>query len=154
MSNIEDITKRNLESILDDGETFVLSVTGRSMLPLLGRGDSKIILRRVSKDEDIYGRIAMFRATIGHIVIHRVIRIEGDDVILKGDGNIVQEERCSRGEIIAVVEQVLYSNGDIVECNSWQWRVKEQIWLSTPLFIRRYVLALMHRWYDRKQNKR
>lgn len=154
MSNIEDITKRNLESIIGDGETFVLSVTGRSMLPLLGRGDSKIILRRVSKDEDIYGRIAMFRATDGHIIIHRVIRIEGDDVILKGDGNIVQEERCSRSEIIAVVEQVLYSNGDIVECRSWQWRVKEQIWLSTPLFIRRYVLVLMHRWYDRKQNKR
>ena len=154
MSNIEDITKRNLESIIDSGETFILSVTGRSMLPLLGRGDSKIILRRVSKDEDIYGRIAMFRATNGHIVIHRVIRIEGDDVILKGDGNIVQEERCSRSEIIAVVEQVLYSNGDIVECRSWQWRVKEQIWLSTPLFIRRYVLVLMHRWYDRKQNKR
>lgn len=154
MSNIEDITKRNLESIIGVGETFVLSVTGRSMLPLLGRGDSKIILRRVSKDEDIYGRIAMFRATNGHIVIHRVIRIEGDDVILKGDGNIVQEERCSRSEIIAVVEQVLYSNGDIVECRSWQWRVKEQIWLSTPLFIRRYVLALMHRWHDIKQNKR
>ena len=154
MSNIEDITKRNLESIIGDGETFILSVTGRSMLPLLGRGDSKIILRRVSKDEDIYGRIAMFRATNGHIVIHRVIRIEGDDVILKGDGNIVQEERCSRSGIIAVVEQVLYSNGDIVECRSWQWRVKEQIWLSTPLFIRRYVLTLMHRWYDRKQNKR
>lgn len=154
MSNIEDITKRNLESIIGDGETFILSVTGRSMLPLLGRGDSKIILRRVSKDEDIYGRIAMFRAPNGHIVIHRVIRIEGDDVILKGDGNIVQEERCSRSEIIAVVEQVLYSNGDIVECRSWQWRVKEHIWLSTPLFIRRYVLALMHRWYDRKQNKR
>ena len=154
MSNIEDITKRNLESIIGIGETFILSVTGRSMLPLLGRGDSKIILRRVSKDEDIYGRIAMFRATNGHIVIHRVIRIEGDDVILKGDGNIVQEERCSRSEIIAVVEQVLYSNGDIVECNSWRWRVKEQIWLSTPLFIRRYVLSLMHRWYDRKQNNR
>lgn len=154
MSNIEDITKRNLESIIGNGETFILSVTGRSMLPLLGRGDSKIILRRVSKDEDIYGRIAMFRATNGHIVIHRVIRIEGDDVILKGDGNIVQEERCSRSEIIAVVEQVLYSNGDIVECSSWQWRVKEHIWLSTPLFIRRYVLALLHRWYDRKQNKR
>lgn len=154
MSNIEDITKRNLESIIGDGETFILSVTGRSMLPLLGRGDSKIILRRVSKDEDIYGRIAMFRVPNGHIVIHRVIRIEGDDVILKGDGNIVQEERCPRSEIIAVVEQVLYSNGDIVECRSWQWRVKEQIWLSTPLFIRRYVLSLMHRWYDRKQNKR
>lgn len=154
MSNIEDITKRNIESIIGDGETFILSVTGRSMLPLLGRGDSKIILRRVSKDEDIYGRIAMFRASNGHIIIHRVIRIEGDVVVLKGDGNIVQEERCSRSEIIAVVEQVLYSNGDIVECSSWQWRVKEQIWLSTPLFIRRYVLTLMHRWYDRKQNKR
>ena len=154
MSNIEDITKRNLESIIDSGETFILSVTGRSMLPLLGRGDSKIILRRVSKDEDIYGRIAMFRASNGYIVIHRVIRIEGDDVILKGDGNIVQEERCPRSEIIAVVEQVLYSNGEIAECNSWQWRLNERLWLGMPLFVRRYALALMHRWYDRKQKNR
>lgn len=154
MSNIEDITKRNLESILGDGETFVLSVTGRSMLPLLGRGDDKIVLRRISADEDICGRIAMFRASNGHIIIHRVIRIEGDDVILKGDGNIVQEERCSRGEIIAVVERVLYSNGEIAECNSWQWRLNERLWLGMPLFVRRYALALMHRWYDRKQNKR
>lgn len=154
MSNIEDITKRNLESIIGDGETFILSVTGRSMLPLLGRGDDKIVLRRISADEDICGRIAMFRALNGHIIIHRVIRIEGDVVVLKGDGNIVQEERCSRGEIIAVVERVLYSNGEIAECNSWQWRLNERLWLGMPLFVRRYALALMHRWYDRKQKNR
>lgn len=154
MSNIEEITKRHLESIMETNETFVLVVSGRSMLPLLGRNNDKIVLRRVSENEDINGRIAMFRTPNGHIVIHRVIRINGDAVILKGDGNIVQEERCSRAEIIAVVEQILHNDGSTTECSSWQWQLKERMWLWTPPFMRRYILAMMHRWYDRKQKNR
>jgi hypothetical protein len=72
----------NIESLIPVGESFELSVTGYSMLPLLGRAGDKIILRRTAVSEDIIGRIALFRGPHNNIVIHRVLRIDNNIVTL------------------------------------------------------------------------
>ena len=137
----------NIESIIAVGECFELSVTGYSMLPLLGRPGDTIIVRRTAKSDNIAGRIAMFRGPKRNIIVHRVLRIEGNTVILKGDGNPHLEERTPRSEIIGVVESL--RRGDkIVDCTSKSWRRKEKIWLATPIILRKYILAIMRRWMN------
>ncbi len=138
----------NIESLVDIGESFELRVTGYSMLPLLGRGNDTIIVRRTTNEEDILGRIAMFRERDGHIVVHRVRSIEGNVVTLMGDGNTKGMERCSRERIIGVVEYVRRQRGKVVSCTSWWWRTRERMWLWLPRFVRRYTLALMRRWLN------
>lgn len=140
----------NIESLVAIGECFEIRVMGWSMLPMLGRGKDTIILRRTATDENILGRIAMFREKDGHIVVHRVKSIDGNMVTLMGDGNTKGRERCPRERIIGVVEHVRREGGKVVCCTSWWWRTRERMWLMLPRIVRQYALALMRRWLNRK----
>jgi hypothetical protein len=140
----------NIELLVDVGQSFEMRVTGYSMLPLLGRGNDTIIVRRTTTEEDILGRIAMFRERDGHIVVHRVKSLKDGVVTLMGDGNIRGVERCPRERIVGVVEYVRRESGKVVSCTSRWWRAKERMWLIMPRFVRRCALALMRRWLNRK----
>lgn len=154
MSNLADISKLNIESIVEPGALFKMHVKGHSMLPLLGFGDDEIVLRRTYTEDEIMGRIAMFRADDGHIIVHRVIDVSNGIVTLRGDGNLLQCERCKREEIIGVVESVVRSSGESVSCTTRSWRRKERIWLGTPRVVRRYALAILRRLSNIKRKKR
>jgi hypothetical protein len=144
----------NIERIVDVGQSFELRVNGYSMLPLLGYAGDTIIVRRVSVDESIAGRIAMFRGVKGNIIVHRVLGVDAGTVRLRGDGNIAQIERVQRAEIIGVVESVRRRGGRVVSCSSRWWHLKERLWLAIPLRIRGYLLAMLRRMLDYKYNKR
>jgi hypothetical protein len=144
----------NIERIVDVGQSFELRVNGYSMLPLLGYAGDTIIVRRVSVDESIAGRIAMFRGVKGNIIVHRVLGVDAGTVRLRGDGNIAQIERVQRADIIGVVESVRRRGGRVVSCSSRWWHLKERLWLAIPLRIRGYLLAMLRRMLDYKYNKR
>jgi hypothetical protein len=150
MLNIVD----NIENIIPQGDSFEIVVTGRSMLPLLGYGRDTILVRRVAEDYPILNRIAMFRATDGRIVVHRVIKDAAGEVVLQGDGNVALREHCRRDEVIGVVERVVRQSGRVVDCTSRWWRFRERVWLAQPLIVRRYALAVMHRWLNFKEKQR
>lgn len=138
----------NIESIVAEGESFVLRVNGYSMLPLLGHRDDVIIVRRVDANEPITSRIAMFRGPKRNIIVHRVLSVDDGIVSLRGDGNLIQIERTPRSEIIGVVESVRRRSGKVVSCTSKSWRRRERRWLSLPIFVRRCVLEVMRRWMN------
>jgi SOS-response transcriptional repressor LexA len=151
MSELKDIITANIEQIIAEGETFKMVVTGYSMLPLLGYGRDTIVVRRTAANEDIVGRIAMFRAVDGHIIVHRVIGVKGDKVVLRGDGNLAQCEKCRRGAILGVVESVVRESQREVSCTSRWWRVRERIWLAMPMIVRRYALGVIRRLANLKR---
>lgn len=144
----------NIEHLVAVGESFELHVKGYSMLPMLGYGDDIIIVRRVDTEESIVGRIAMFRGMRGQIIVHRVLSVENERVVLRGDGNIIQTEECQRGEIIGVVDKVRRESGKVVDCTTPKWRRRERLWLSTPRWVRGKMLGVMRRWLDFKRKKR
>lgn len=142
------------ENLVAIGETFKLHIRGHSMLPLLGRGRDNVIVRRTSIDEPLeVGRIVLFRAHDRHLVAHRIRRIEDDRITMQGDGNPVATELCSRRDIIGVIEAVERESGKVVSCTSAKWRRKERLWLSMPFVVRRYTLAVMRRWLNRKTKR-
>ena len=145
MSNRRDIATTDITELLEESSIFKIVVRGYSMLPLLGFGHDTIILRRVNNSEDISGRIAMFRNENGRIVVHRIIGINSGIVSLRGDGNLYQVEQCKREEIIAVLESVVRENGKEISCTSRHWHRMERLWLNTPLWMRRYALAILRR---------
>lgn len=144
----------NIEHLVAVGESFELHVKGYSMLPMLGYGDDIIIVRRVDTKECIVGRIAMFRGMRGQIIVHRVLSVENERVVLRGDGNIIQTEECQRGEIIGVVDKVRRESGKVVDCTTPKWQRRERLWLSTPRWVRGKMLGVMRRWLDFKRKKR
>lgn len=134
------------EEVVEYGECFSIRVDGHSMLPLLGYGKDTIIIRRTCTDEPIVGRIAMYRLGPKHYVTHRVVSVEGDTVLLLGDGRITYDEPIKRDMIVGVVEGVIRQNGRKVSCTSRLWRLRERMWLMQPMIVRRYALAILHRW--------
>lgn len=144
----------NIELLVGVGESFELHVKGYSMLPMLGFGDDVIVVRRVDAEENIVGRIAMFRGSQNQIVVHRVLSVNDGVVVLRGDGNIIQTEECQRGEIIGVVDKVRRESGKIVDCTTPRWRRRERLWLATPRWVRGKMLGVMRRWLDYKRKKR
>ena len=154
MTNIVDITKNSIEHLVAPGDRFKIMVTGYSMLPLLGYGRDVIVVRRTEGDEPILGRIAMFSTADRHIVVHRVVGIDGDMVIFQGDGNPYSVERCQRNEVIGVVEDVIREDGRVVSCTTRLWRLRERVWLWQPRIIRRYALAILRRMADFKRKQK
>ena len=144
----------NIELLVAVGQSFELHVKGYSMLPMLGFGDDVIIVRRIDTEEDIVGRIAMFRGAQNQIIVHRVLTVTNGVVVLRGDGNIVQTEQCQRGEIIGVVDKVRREGGKVVDCTTPRWKRMERLWLSLPRWIRGKMLAVMRRCLDYKRKKR
>ncbi len=141
----------NIEQIVERGDTFKMTVTGYSMLPLLGNGHDHIVVRRTEDDEDIMGRIAMFRMPDRRIIVHRVVAIKDGLVTLHGDGNLYQREQVRREAIVGVVESVVRQSGKVVSCTTRLWRIRERIWLCQPLIIRRGALGIMRRWLNYKR---
>lgn len=144
----------NLESITDN-DTFEITVTGYSMLPLLGRGLDTVVVRPCTSDELKPGRIALFRAGNRRLVVHRIQRRDGDNFVMAGDGNYRKTEHCTLNSVIGIVDNVIRCNGKVVDCTSHMWRLKERCWLATPPICRRYITAVMRRWLDwKKRNEK
>ena len=146
----------NIESLVECGSQFRMVVTGYSMLPLLGYGRDHIMVRRIDHNEPIEGRIAMFRSANRHIIVHRVLGVDGEMVIFQGDGNLYQKERCRRDEVIGVVDSVIRESGKVVSCTTASWRRRERMWLCLPLLVRRLVLGILRRCanFKRRNDKK
>ncbi len=152
---ISQLAKDNIESLVPVGEQFKIVVTGYSMLPLLGYGHDTIVVRRTDDTEPLMGRIAMFRAKDRHIIVHRVVAIDGDNITFQGDGNPYQREYCKRSDVVGVVEEVIREDGRTVSCTTPRWHRRERMWLWQPTIIRRYALAILRRManYKRKNQR-
>ena len=84
------------------GGTAELTVTGRSMLPLLLDRVSRVKLTAIS--EPRYGDMVLYRRDSGTYVLHRLIRCNADGTYtMCGDGQTVPEPGLRRDQMIAVV---------------------------------------------------
>ena len=144
----------NLE-LLADNDPFEITVTGYSMLPMLGRGLDTVVVRPCSEQELVAGRIAMFRGGNRRLIVHRIQHRDGNRFIMAGDGNYRKTEQCSLDDIVGIVDKVIRRNGKIVDCTARTWRLRERCWLATPPICRRYITAVMRRVLDwKKRNKK
>ena len=84
--------------LVNEGLAVTMLVKGRSMLPfILGGHDSAVLTRP--------GDVKPGDVVLAHIdgrryVLHRVIEIEGERVVLMGDGNIRGTEACTTADVL------------------------------------------------------
>ena len=115
----------DVKSIIDEGRTVILPVKGNSMLPFI-RGGEKVELHPIHTELKI-GNIVLAKVKEGYPVIHRIVKIEGDEITLEGDGNLGFQEHCNRKSVIA----------QVVRDDLRQWH----LWMSLRP-IRRVLLKL------------
>ena len=128
--------------MLNERHTVTLRLRGFSMRPFLEDGRDKALLTKpvtIKKGDAVLAEV-----TPGHYVLHRIISIKGENVVLRGDGNI-EVERCSLADIKGFAIG-FYRKGrtKLDRTNGLKWRVYSLVW--TTLFpLRRYLLAFYRR---------
>lgn len=128
--------------LMDEGHTVTLRLRGYSMRPFLEDNRDKALLAK-AKDINL-GDAVLAEIEPGRYVLHRIISIKGDEVILRGDGN-VGVEHCHRNDVKGFAIG-FYRKGrtKIDKTNSFKWRFYSLVWcLLLP--VRPYLLAAYRR---------
>ena len=133
----------DIAALLREGWPVTLRTKGRSMFPFIYGGRDEVTL--VSPVTVRKGDIVLARISGGTHVLHRVIAVSSGTLVLMGDGNVRQEERCRAEDVIGVVT-VVVRDGRSVGCSSRTWRFFSAAWIML-LPVRRYLLWGLRRLY-------
>ena len=126
---------------INEGHTVTLPLRGRSMRPFLEDGRDKALL--ACAENPCVGDAVLAEISERRYVLHRIIKIEGRKVTLRGDGNL-SVEQCTLDDIRAKAIG-FYRKGRTTpdSTDGRKWRIYS--WLWTRLYpIRRYLLFLFH----------
>lgn len=128
--------------LLEDGHTVTIRLKGFSMRPFLENNRDKGLLERATNPQ--VNDVVLAETPPKHYVLHRIIKIDGDIVTLRGDGNL-NNEICRLSDIKGKAIG-FYRKGrqTLDSTNGRKWKIYSWIWVR--LFpIRRYLLAFYRR---------
>ena len=128
--------------LVNEGLRVTFPVKGYSMLPFIIGGKESVDL---VKPIDIQvGHVVLAWVEGCRYVVHRIIQIDGDKVVLMGDGNIAGVEHCLLSDVAALAVNVVTPQGKHNNLYA-PWRIKaSRLWWRL-LPIRRWILAIYRR---------
>jgi hypothetical protein len=133
MKKSNDILIPEFERLLQNGHLVEFRPSGVSMRPFIEGGSDKVVLKACQQPE--VGMIVL--AKVGNIyVLHRIYHIQGEQITLRGDGNITGQESCSLTDIIGYVVEVKRKN------RKSKRLTKAIIWRHLPINIKRLYLKI------------
>ena len=125
--------------LVDDGVIVTLPVNGTSMLPFIIGGRESIILQKPRQPK--IGDVVLAWVEGCRYVVHRIIRVDGENVTLMCDGNLAGTEHCTIGDLKAIATHVVSRDGKRHDLYCpWRQRASKLWWHLRP--IRRYLLAI------------
>ncbi len=81
----------------------IATITSSSMWPTLKRGDM-VTVKHVEPEKLREGMIVVYKDSESKgFVIHRIVEIEGDEIVTKGDANEIEDEPVPSSDIIGSV---------------------------------------------------
>lgn len=104
----------NLEKKIEDDGFIVSNIKGISMLPFLKQNEDNVVITKIDKPIEKYD-IVLYKSK-GNYVLHRVININGDDLIIKGD-NTISSEIVNIKQVLGILK-AKYNNKGYFEINS------------------------------------
>ncbi len=108
-----------VEATIGGGERVQLTINSGSMRPFLRVGDV-VELGQVTASELRRGDVVLFRYNNQHIV-HRIRRVKGNRLVIRGDGVYRRTELVVRGDVAARATAII-KRGKRVEANTCRWR--------------------------------
>ena len=125
--------------LVNEGVCVTLPVDGRSMLPFIIGGRESVILQKPRQPK--IGDVVLAWVEGCRYVVHRIIRVDGENVTLMGDGNLAGTEHCTTGDLKAIATHVVSRDGKRHDLYCpWRQRASRLWWHLRP--IRRYLLAI------------
>ena len=132
----------DLIKLVNEGQRVILPVKGNSMLPFIIGGRESVEL--VKPKTVAVGDVVLAWINGCRFVVHRIIRIEDNQVQLMGDGNITADEYCPLSDVKARAEYVITPHGKRRYLYTPQRLRSSRLW-SKLLPVRRWILAVYRR---------
>lgn len=132
-----------VERLLREGHQVELLTKGSSMMPFLRGSHDSVILK--SFPEYHPGDIVLARLREGLYVLHRLKSINGNEVVLHGDGNVFGDEHCRPDSLAGKVIFIVRPSGRKVSVGTRRFRMESRIWKGTPTIIKRVILGVLRR---------
>jgi hypothetical protein len=130
--------------LLETCPSVILPVKGNSMLPFIIGGKESVELVKADGESLKVGDVVLAWINGTRFVVHRIIRINGDNVQLMGDGNLGGDEHCKRSDVAARADYVIGKNGKKRYLYS-PWRIRSsRLWWKLRPF-RRIILGIYKR---------
>jgi signal peptidase I len=139
-----DIFFAEVERMISEGQSVTIPVKGFSMRPMMRSEKDKVILTAHS-DNDIKQRAVMLFRHNGHHIMHRIVKIEGQNITFAGDGNYRIREQATKDDIVAQVTAIIRPSGHVILLDSRRWRIYSTLWLALPKIVRRFILGLTNK---------
>ena len=136
-----------LEEEIAQGKPVRFRLKGHSMFPLLRNGKDEVILEKCFPENLKPMDVVLFRYRGKH-VLHRIIRREGERLLIQGDGSIVAKEECTVDDVVGKVVQICRPSGKEIPVGSWQWTIPSRVWRGLG-FLRIWLLRVAYRLFFR-----
>ena len=135
-----DTMYQEISRLIAEGKTVSITVKGYSMNPFLMHLRDQITLGPWTDGDIRRGTVALVRDVRGNVLIHRIIRRDGNIIILEGDGNIGLQEKATLDGIAGIMHSITRKNRTY-SSKSFIWRAYSWIWMFLRP-VRLYPLAL------------
>lgn len=116
-----------LEEALHAGRTVRMTVTGGSMVPFIGHGETVELIPAAAHRLSA-GDVVLARMPASDLVLHRVARIAGHSLFLQGDAQSVAVGPISRDAVLAVASGVFRGNRRVA-LDAGPMRVAGLVWM-------------------------
>ena len=145
-----DVLLPEVVRLLRDDQNVTLRTKGNSMLPFIHGGRDSVVLQHPHNLHR--GDIVLACLADGRFVLHRIVGFDEDSsrhpqsvVVLMGDGNLCETERCTRADITGKAVKIIRNN-KYIDCSAPSEQRKVRVWIAL-LPLRRYLLAIYRQVY-------
>lgn len=137
-----------IQTQLENGGRARLTVTGRSMLPLLRAYRDAVELIPVSEKQK-KGQIILYRRANGQFVLHRIVRVTEKGYIVCGDNEAVREP-VAHDQLLAVTDGLI-RKGKYISMDNFSYKLYVALWVG--LFPLRGIYIKIRRFCGRNYRK-
>lgn len=132
-----------LQTLIANGNTVYLNVSGNSMAPfLIHQRDCVCLTRPVCPLKP--GDLVFYKRNTGQYVLHRICKIRKNNYYLAGDNQTILEGPIQSDQIFAVVTAVC-RKGQWLSKKHFQWQFFADFWRY--LFLLRPMLLFIYTEY-------
>ena len=139
-----------IAKLLDEGHSVTLKLRGVSMRPFLEDGRDKAILTKPCSPLKV-GDVVLAEVAPRRYALHRIVKMDGNSVVMRGDGNIATEQ-CDISKVFGIAHR-LYRKGRKSPdyTTGRKWRLYSAVWTAL-LPVRRYLLVGYRMFLKLKHN--
>jgi signal peptidase I len=130
-----------VESCLEAGAEAQFEAQGSSMLPLIRPGDLLRVRRPDDQGPKLGDVVAVRGMPAGGLLLHRVVRLQGGRLLLRGDNTTMDNGECSVDDVLAIVSEV-ERKGRLVWFGPGRWH-RPMAWLVRGGWINRMNRAAL-----------